>query len=279
MRPMTMMMAFALALFSSHATADREAQPLRDLLDPNWATNELWNDGQAEVATYNASRIVYGNPRPHTAHLITVYEDFNTDFYVKADWPYGDKPILPVLKLNYVAEIPTPNYPYRFMVSAFADRADISNLVRMTVSSQEWCGMTFKDFQLWKDRPVQVYHSYWDGQGNGTHALDAREAFFEEELFLVLRALPFEDGLMAEFSLYDNQTTTKAPKPVAVPATLEVQDEGDGWQVTVVTTDGRRIDFVFGKEYPNVLRLYRHNDGRRLTLDRVERDAYWNIRE
>lgn len=259
------------------------AQPtpeLPSLLINTFGEDALWDDGRAEVAHYRASRIIYGKARPHTVVLLTVAEDFTTEYYVKADWPHGQKPILPVIKQNFIAQIETDNYPYHFMTSTFFPRAKVGNAVKLSVTSTEWCGITHKEFQLWRDKPTMLYSSYWDGEGTGTRELPGDLSdFFEEELFFSLRALPFAEGLTATFWLYPTQTTIRAPEPKPVLAQLSVADGNDGWQVVVQANDNRELRYRFAKTPPHLLQEFRHSDGRTMELERVERDAYWIIEE
>jgi len=281
-RQLSNLLVFLICLTAGPLLAQDGSRPeaLNTLLRDDFAEDPLWNDGQAEVAAYDASRVLYGRPRPHVLRLITVAEDFNREYYVKADWPYGQKPILPVIKQNQVATIQTPNYPYHYMASVFADRSQFSRTVKLAVSSQEWCGTTYKQFELWNNQPLQVFHSYWDGEGSGRREIAAGpNDFFEEELFLLLRALPFEDGLEARLNLYDNQTTIKAPEPNASPAELAVTEEAEGWGAELTTSDGRRLWYLFDAEYPHVLRSFDHSDGRSLRLQSAERRAYWVMKE
>jgi hypothetical protein len=265
-----------LLLLPGFVRADEQTSPsltqnlapsLDSLLRRDFAANALWDDGQAEVATYDASRIVYGKARPHTARLITVYEDLTKEFYTKADWPYGQKPILPVLKQIYLATIPTANYDYQYMTSTFVDRGEFGRTVKLTVSSQDWCGLTTKAFELWGNKPRMVYTSYWDGEGTGVRELGSNlDDHFEEDLFLNLRALPFKDGLRAAFWLYPPQTTPRAQDPRAVPAALTVAPGNEMWIVVVEARDGRELRYEFATEYPHVLRKFDHSDGRTMTL-------------
>jgi len=117
-----------LALLAA-AGANAQRVALSDAIYNGWATDPVWDDGNAEVAEYRGERIVYGEVRPHTYRLITVKEDFNTEYYAKADWPYGQKPILTVIKQNQTATIETPNYPYHYMTSVFFDRSAIGDSV------------------------------------------------------------------------------------------------------------------------------------------------------
>lgn len=276
-------------------SAPLTAQPLEALIDLNWAQNALWDDGQAELAHYQGTRVIYGQARPHDQTLITVKEDFNRAFYVKADWPYGEKSVFPVLKQNQVATIPTPNYPYHYMASVFFDRAKLEQgALKVTVSSQEWCGITTKEFALYSKVPTLTYMSYWDGQGTGSKPLDVPRSgvFFEEELPLLVRTLKFSEGATASFMLMENQTTSNVQlEPKATDAVLTVNKPAEAlslplgqipaeeyWTITIKTAE-KPMTFQVANNYPNTLFAYDLGDKRQYTLKEQERRDYWVIRE
>ena len=93
-----------------------------------WAADKLWDDGLAEVAEYRGARVIYGAARPHRAVLIVVKEDFGDDLQVKAD-RFEGRQLTTVLKLNWQASIPTPNYDYHYLTSVFVRRADLRSVV------------------------------------------------------------------------------------------------------------------------------------------------------
>lgn len=277
----TLLMAAALLAGACGAGA---ATPLDDAIDPQWA-GALWDDGQAEVAAYRGVRTIYGAPRPHTAHLVTVKEDFHEEQLVKADWPYDGKPIRTVLKQNQVATIETPNYPYHFMASVFQERAAPHRGVKLTVASQEWCGTTFKEFALLDGAGRMAWSSYWEGDASGTAEVEAG-AVFEEQLPLLVRALRFQDGLSVPIRLMPNQTTTRASPPRAVDAAIAVErhdgpvavpfgEAPEAWRVAVRAEDSRTMEFLVAADAPNLLLAYDLGDGRRYELESVRRWAYW----
>jgi hypothetical protein len=119
------------------------ADKRKEIFNLAWAGNKYWDDGLAEVATYAAERTVYGKKRSFDYTLITVKEDFNEQFNVKTD-NYDRKDLFPVMKVNAFCRIPTDNYPYHYLSSAFFKREDATQIYKITISSQEWCGNTFK---------------------------------------------------------------------------------------------------------------------------------------
>lgn len=249
-----------------------------------WGLDPVWDDGQAEVATYEAERVVYQKTRRFEAVLITVKEDFNTALYVKADGPYDGKDLLTVLKLNVLSEIQTENYPYRYMTSLFIDRAQPMRVVKMTTSSQEWCGTTFKEFVGWGDSPKLVFHSYFDNQGDGSYPLGLRDGdLLEDQLPVSLRSLPFKPGLTFTTHLLESQITNRASAPKVLDATITVvgqepAETGMGmipsWNVEVKA--GQLVQhYWFEQAYPNILTRFTSSDGRQLVLKDRTRRKYW----
>lgn len=250
----------------------------------SFGESRLWDDGLAEVAHYQGKKQIYGKLWDHELVIVTVKEDFNEEYYVKADPPYGGKELLPVLKQNIFTRIQTKNYPYHYLISVFVRRQDVWDPVKMTVGSQEWCGNTFKEFVGWK-RPAEfVYHSYFDRQGDGRLQIDLEKGdMLHEQLFLSLRALDFEEGLTKRFRLLDSQMTNKFKKPRWHRATLTVEGKTDieaagerveCWKVAV-TSDSERMNFYFDEKFPHVLVRYEDDRGQELVLKEVSRRAYW----
>ena len=269
-------------LLSSNGVAASEKAGVE--VSDAWGKHRVWDDGLAEVAHYDAERIVYGKVRTFETIFITVKEDFNAAFHAKADPPYRGKKLLPILKLNMVYEIVTENYPYRYLTSVFVDRRDVSRPVKMTVGSQEWCGNTFKEFRSWGSGPEIVFHSYWDGQGDGTYSLDLREGdLLEEQLPLSLRALPFREGYRAETRIVSSLVNNKALRPRLRKMKIEVTGREalsvgghdlPCWRVTV-TGDEEHQTYWFEEAHPNILVKFESSDGRKLRLNARSRRKYW----
>lgn len=276
----------ALSFFSFVRVAQLPAR--RAPLDPAWKAaaeafgrDPVWRDGKAEVAHYAATRTVYGKPRPHEAVMITVAEDIDTATYTKADPPYLTKTLVPALKLNVIATIPTDNYPYHYMTSVFVPRADPTRLLKLAQSSQEWCGTTFKEVTGFAARPALRYHSYWGGQGDGEHDLPLPTGtLLEEQLPVTLRTLPFEAGLRMPVRLVRSLVDTKGNAPVVQGAMLSVTEPepapvvGRAWKVLIRTPDAR-LAYWMAADAPHVMARFDGGDGRTLSLEKVSRRTYW----
>lgn len=276
----------ALSFFSFVRVAQLPAR--RAPLDLAWKAaaerfglDPLWRDGKAEVAHYAATRTVYGKPRPHEAVLITVAEDIDTATYTKADPPYVTKTLVPALKLNLIATIPTDQYPYHYMTSVYVPRADPTRLLKLAQSSQEWCGTTFKEVTGFAARPVLHFHSYWGGQGDGEHELPLPTGtLLEDQLPMTLRTLPFEAGLRLPVRLVRSLVDTKGGAPVVQGALLSVSQPeparvvGKAWRVELKTSDAL-LDYWMAADPPHVLARFDGGDGRTLELKSVSRRVYW----
>jgi hypothetical protein len=250
-----------------------QSADLASYFTPDWAANALWDDGLAEVATYEAERVIYDKNRQFEYVQITVKEDFNKAYDVKTD-RYDRKDLFAVMKVNQFCRIPTENYPYHFMTSLFFRRNDPLNLHKLTSSSQEWCGNTFKAISPVGNRLEFSYNSYWDGQGRGKMTLH-KGLLFEDQLPYSLRSLRFKAGLAFSAPVASLMQTSKASAPDMYAAVFSVKNAGADWQVTVQIGPGKRNAYWFAGTYPHVLLRQQTWDGRSLRLKEVKRYAYW----
>lgn len=252
-----------------------------DYINSQWASDALWDDGLAEVAHYQAERVVYGEVRNFEYTYILVKEDFNKEYDVKTD-DYSREDLFPVMKLNKFARIPTQKYPYHYLTSLFYKREEPATLHKMTHSSQEWCGNTFKLFQHLGNTYHFLFSSYWDGQGNSRIKLRDK-IWFEDGLSYTLRALRFSDGLQFEQPVLESQVSNKAGEPIIYEARFVVSQEElavnaarqQAWQVSVQLDEEKTNTYWFATEYPNILLKQESWDGRNMELKETTREAYW----
>jgi hypothetical protein len=271
----------SLAACSTPDTTAQEAEneeyaTIKPHFNTDWAMDKLWDDGLAEVAVYDAERVVYGNKRSFDLTIITVKEDFNKEYNVKTD-DYKREDLFPVMKINQFCRIPTDNYPYHYLTSVFIRREQPWYLHKLTTSSQEWCGNTFK--AITRARNFNLYYnSYFDGQGEGNWQLP-NTLLFEDQLPYSLRALKFQDGLTFKADIAETQQTNKAIQPKeykAVVSTIKSEiNNKAAWQVNVQLAPGKVNTYWFATEYPNTLIRQQTWDGRTLELKKISRYAYW----
>ena len=267
-----------------------DAVKATEYFNVRWATNEMWEQGVAEVAKYDAQRTIYGQVRDFEYTFILVKETFNEEYRVKTD-DYSRDDLYDVMKVNKFARIPTDNYPYHYMTSIFYRREQPATVHKLVNTSQEWCGTTAKHFLHEGDDYEFSYISYWDEQGIGETELDG-DIMFEDQLSHSLRALDFADGLSFTQPVAESVVSSKATKPTVYEATFNVSQATDFrlgtdykqgnapvWQVKVQLDNDKTNRYWFSSEYPNIMLQQTTWDGRNLQLKEAYMDDYWVIKE
>ncbi|RPD48572.1 hypothetical protein DNI29_08130 [Hymenobacter sediminis] len=249
----------------------RRGGPMRQ----QWAMDPLWEDGKAEVATYAAERVVDGEVRQFESTLLTVKEEFGQQYNVKTDSIRG-KDNFPVMRFSQLCSIPTDAYPLHFLITAFFRRDQPVQLHKLTTSSQELSGATFKAITDDGMQYVQTYDSYQDEQGAGQRQL-RRTVLFEDALPYTLRSLRFEDLPGFKTDIYEMQQTNQAAPPILYQAQIRTEDAltadtpEPAWRVRVALNNRKQNVYWFSKQYPNVLLRQTTWDGRSLRLKQVRR--------
>jgi hypothetical protein len=152
---------------------------------------DYWFQGKAELTSYNLEQGRYGEMHNGHAVLIFVTEDFSKSKHVKLDRPQmagADK--VNVLKLNSTRKFNTGIYPYSMMSSVFTpiQRHIEPRTLKVTTSSQEWCGHTFTQMDLGTDSYDVRLHSYFENEGEQALSLDV--ALLEDEIWNTIRLNP-----------------------------------------------------------------------------------------
>jgi hypothetical protein len=283
MRTFTLVILLLVA-FASGGGAAAPGAAESPAFDSAWSRDALWDDGQAEVALYEAKRPQYGKSESYEAVFIVVKEDFDRERLVKADPPYEGKRLLPALKLNAVHSYWTPNYPYHLLASVFVRRDDPGALVKLSVGSQEWCGNTFKLVKT-SPRSELTVHSYFDPEGDSTRPLDLRAGdLLEDQLPLALRGLAFAPGLELRRRVLPSLISNKLGRePQFLEATITVAGEESlatpagrfaSWKVSVKFGEVRQT-WWFEKAAPHTLLKMESSDGRAWRLKARTRKPYW----
>jgi hypothetical protein len=253
-----------------------------------------WGDGRAEVNGYRLTQPRYGAAREGTAVYVFVTESFSDRLRVKADPSrHPDDAVYPVMKLNVVRDFNTGIYDYNVMTSTFLRVATGWPVAKVSFSSQEWCGHVWHQIVPRGGRVDGVFHSYFDGEADGSEDLHLPEgAVFEDALPVLLRGLeeafleagesrsvPFLPSMLhsrlthtplawttAEISRSENTET------VIVPA--------GRFEVTAYTVegeDGRRLTFAIEAAPPHRLIRQTGPGGEELALKGSSRMAYWKL--
>lgn len=267
-------------LVSSSAAAEQASSKDtgRQAAESRLGSLAYWDDGLAEMAYYKATDTIYGEPRSFTRVHLVNRQWMDPRSGVKADRKTPGA--VPVLKLNVVEEIPTENYNYRFQTTLFLRRADLTPF-KMAVSSQEWCGTTYKHLR-WNDDALKIdSRSYFPNEGDRTWQVSA-DATPLEALLLIARDVVADDqprnlNVLASFRSSHQVEPSSMSARLVVAAAVTVTVGADRF-------DARRVDVQWGGQLTGFVveaappyRLLRFRMGvLRGELLSIERRPYWD---
>jgi hypothetical protein len=155
-----------------------------------WRDDPVWRDGLAEVASYAATRTIYGLERRYAALAYTDLEEVDPRTTCKAVDP-APSGAFGAFKHHWSERAPTESYDYDFSTSLYL-RADDLASYKLTVGTQEDCGASFKQCVA-GPRGLDWWEStYFPGAGTRSGCLVGPDVRFEDELTLLLRDFPFD---------------------------------------------------------------------------------------
>ncbi|HET6347777.1 MAG TPA: hypothetical protein VFH88_01710 [Candidatus Krumholzibacteria bacterium] len=251
-----------------------------------------WHDGKAELDGYHLTVSRYGQDRSGTAVMVFVTEPFSESRRVKVDDANANpSDTFDALKLNLVRDFQTGIYDYNTMVSVFVRTKNLEP-VKVSFSSQEWCGNVYEEMIF---RPKEIrgsYFSYFENESGPITLGWPKGGVTEDELFIALRGLrddflaageartlPYLPGSFYARLTHHKQewiqatiTRAKEPQNVRAPAgdfTTTLYD--------VRTSDGRAGQFWIEAAYPHRIvkwSLPPDVDGELLGSQRLE---YWKL--
>lgn len=287
------------------AAADRPAGESAPVTSGDWASDPVWFDGLVERATYDASRVVYGEPRPYEATFLTNKERHDAASLTKDG--DGEGATVEVWKHNQIEVVPTPNYDYKYEATSHLTTGGEKPLLltRLDVASQEFCGATFKQYLLTDglplspdaadaakpgearnpqaNRPAWSYFgfSYMPDSGRVAKVVTAEPggppvvAF--NALPLSLRSFDFAAKGTTDVLLLPDQKSNKSTTPDTAPAQVRYAGEGDGTHKLELVQDGKTIGtYEMAADRLHVMVAYDGADGQTYRLKSVERDDYWS---
>ncbi len=150
---------------------------------------DYWYQGKAELNHYKLTQARYGQQNPGKAVLVFVTEDFLTDKQVK--YEEGDKEnTTTVLKLNFLKRFVTGMYDYSMMSSIFTpvQLNQYPHSLKISTSSQDWCGHAYFQLNNREDQYDVVGHSYFQNEVHKDFQLD--KALLEDEIWNRIRINP-----------------------------------------------------------------------------------------
>lgn len=239
------------------------SQPQREDVDFE-AWGRYWFQGKAEISSFDLTQYRYGEAREGEAVLIFVTEDFSRSNQVKLDNPdQAGRDKQSVIKMNQTRDFVTGIYPYHMMLSAFTPTKELSNGVKFTMSSQEWCGQSFVQLNLKSgDSYSGKIFSYFEKEGDDSFSFSGLS---EDDLWNLIRINPNQipTGSVSMMpSLFYQRFTHKDFE--AQEAFVRVRDiSNNRSQVEVTYSNGSRVLKIdFEKEFPYQIMAWEEEDTR-----------------
>lgn len=273
-------LALLLTVLLAGAAAAQEG--LAALTDA-WRTDPVWYDGQAEIAIYDATRNVYGQPRAYTATFMTNKERMSPQTMTKSASDEG----VEVFKFHQREDIPTDAYTYHYSTMCYLGTGDDLPAMKLDMGSQEDCGATMKRMVRVGDHLRWNQYSYFPGEGVREVAVAAAgDIVLADALPLVLRGYPFDDPRTLTLRIIPDQTTNKWSPVEPTPATVsytgrETLDLPIGptpaHHVRVTGKAIGTLDYWFAADpaTQHAMVAFEGPGGQTYRLRRLQRDAYW----
>lgn len=217
---------------------------------------DYWYSGKAEITSYKLEQARYGELHEGYAVLVFVTEDFSKSKQVKLDNPQSAKGDgVKVLKLNRIKKFDTGVYRYSMMDSVFTPvyMNEYPNTLKLTSSSQEWCGNTFTQLNL-DDNGYDVRSfSYFESEGDQKYSL--QKEILEDELWARIRlepkSLPQGRIKIIPAAMASRLTHNELKVEIAEATLVENSDDSNLMDYTLVYDDsGRTMKITFGKLFP-----------------------------
>jgi len=165
-----------------------ESSTTKNTIELSTTFNDYWYDGKAELSRYQLSQNRYGELHEGEAVLIFVTEDFLTEKQVKYEGGTHKEEIASVLKLNRSTKFFTGIYPYSIMTSIFSPVDAKKPTLKVSSSSQEWCGHTFSQLNYRKNQYQAQLFSYFMKESDQNTMVPA--ALLEDEVWTKIRLAP-----------------------------------------------------------------------------------------
>ncbi len=149
---------------------------------------DYWYNRGAELSRFTLQQMRYGENHQGDAVLVFVTEEMNPAIQVKAD--YAGPENIPVLKLNAVRKFFTGIYPYSIMTSVFSpvERQKYPLPLKISSSTQEWCGHVYTQMNL-EDNLYRVrMHSYFEKEGDRDFKI--KDHVPEDAIWTMIRIAP-----------------------------------------------------------------------------------------
>lgn len=269
---------------SETTTSTRPPLPARPTTRATQDFWHTWGDGKAELSGYRATVMRYGAARDAEIVLIYVTEPLDRATLIKEDEASARG--IPVMKLNFTEKFQTGIYPYSVMTSVFAPTDGYLSTrfapVKLTLSSQEWCGHVFHGVWAGERSYQSQVISYFQSEGEHTENVETPPGtLYEDALYIQLREFDGAFAGGADWSgslvpqLWSARRAHTPLRPVQARITRTHRDDG----VDRFTLTYGDVERTFDVEQTGMKRIvaWTANDGEHAEILRTARLPYWSL--
>lgn len=218
---------------------------------------DYWYSQGAEISRFSLEQVRYGEIHQGDAILVFVTEELNPAIQVKAD--HSRPGNIPILKLNSVRKFFTGIYPYSILTSVFSpvDTQSYPLPLKISSSTQEWCGHAYTQLNLNDDRYRVRMHSYFEKEGDQDFQIKSDVP--EDAIWNMIRIAP--DSLpLGKFSLVPGTVYARLAHRPLIPreavGTLETVAEKSLESIplarydVIIPAEQRTLRIYFEKRFP-----------------------------
>jgi len=150
--------------------------------------SDYWYSGEGELSSYSIDQTRYGESRKGQVVMVYVTENFLPNKQVKQE--FGEKKGVTILKLNKINRFVTGIYDYSIMTSVFTPIKfrEYPATLKVTCSSQDWCGQSFSQYNLRNRNLEYQQNSYFQSEGDLRKEIDA--TYTEDDVWTRIRIEP-----------------------------------------------------------------------------------------
>ena len=218
---------------------------------------DYWYNHGAELSRFSLQQMRYGEIHQGDAVLVFVTEKMNPETQIKAD--HSGAHDIAILKLNAVRKFFTGIYPYSTLTSIFSP-VDVQKYplpLKVSSSTQEWCGHVYTQMNLAGNEYQVRLHSYFESEGD--RDFEVQNVIPEDAVWTLIRLdpgnLPRGEFFMIPGTVYSRL----AHRPVAAQravSNLSPSDEKslEGNQLVIYEInfpdEERTLRIYFEKDFP-----------------------------
>ena len=174
---------------------------------------DYWYNHGAELSRFSLKQMRYGEIHQGDAVLVFVTEKMNPTTQIKAD--HSGEQDIAVLKLNAVRKFFTGIYPYSILTSIFSP-VDVHKHplpLKVSSSTQEWCGHVYTQMNLAENTYRVRLHSYFESEGD--RDFEVQKVIPEDAVWTLIRLDPGNLPRGAFFMIPGTVYSRLAHRPVA----------------------------------------------------------------